>query len=382
MTATFNRERRLLLLLALVSGACKQAGEAEGGSHSSVTATTGVVAAGSFRETITAIGTVVSRPGSVALLSAPASTRIANVLAVAGQLVKKGTPLVEFERAPFEARAASADAALQAAELAHARAQRLVAQGIAARKDEEQAAAELARAKAEAVSARREAQLARLESPIDGIVTKMTAVLGASVDASQPLVEVADPRAIDIVLIVAPEEASRIHTGARAVISSGQGPGATVIGTSDVREVGGAVDADSRAVSVRVRGSDALHSLRIGESVTAEITVAEYAKAITVPIKALVPEGEGFKVFVVDEEGVCHEQSVKVGGRTAAVARIVEGLKAGQIVVVDGAFGMTDGGKVAGISDPDEDAPDPAAASKAAAAKPDGAKKPEGAKKP
>jgi RND family efflux transporter MFP subunit len=347
-----------------------------------VNATTGIATSGPFRETITAIGSVVSRPGSVALLSAPSATRVANVLAVAGQAVKKGTPLVEFERAPFDARAASAEAALQAAELAHSRAERLVAQGIAARKDEEQATAELARAKAEAVAARREAQLSRLESPIDGIVTKMNAVLGASVDASQPLVEVADPRAIDIVLQVAPEEASRIHTGARATISSGQGPGATAIGTSDVREVGGSVDADSRAVSVRVRGSDALRSLRIGESVTAEITVAEYAKAVTVPIKALVPDGEGYKVFVVDPDGVCHDTPVKIGGRTTTMVRIADGLKAGQIVVVEGAFGMTDGGKVAGISDPDEDEPDPAADPKSAPAKGDSAKKPEGAKKP
>lgn len=371
----------LALALALAPGACTKA-EEEAGHASAVTATTGIAASGPFRETLTAIGTVVSRPGSVALLSAPAATRVANVLVVVGQAVKKGAPLVEFERAPFEARAASADAVLQAAELAHTRAQRLVAQGIAARREEEQAAVEVAKAKAEAIAARREAQLARLDSPIDGIVTKMTAVLGASVDASQPLVEVADPHAVDVVLTVAPEEAARIHTGARATISVGQGSDATVVGTSEVRDVGGAVDPDSRGVTVRVRGGEMRRALRIGESVTAEVTVAEYAKAVTVPVKALVPDGEGFKVFVVDENGVCHEQSVKVGGRTATVVRIAEGLKAGQIVVVEGAFGMTDGGKVAGISDPDEDEPDPAADAKTAPGKADSGKKPEGAKKP
>ena len=376
----FSRAARAgAVALLFASAACKAKEADEGPAVPHVTATTGVAKSESFRETIAVIGTVVPRAGSVALLSAPAPTRVANVMVVLGQSVKKGTPLVEFERAPFEARAAGADAALQAAELAHTRAQRLVAQGISARKDEEQAAAELGKAKAEAIAARREAQLARLESPIDGIVTKMVAVLGASVDASQPLIEVADPHAIDVLLMVSSEDASRIHTGARVTISMGQGSDAAVIGTSDVREVGGAVDPDSRAVSVRVRGGNMKRALRIGESVTAEVTVAEFPKAVTVPIKALVPEGEGFKVFVVDEEGVCHQQAVKVGGRTATSVRIADGLKAGQIVVVEGAFGMTDGGKINGISDDEDDAPDApkADASKAPAAKGDTTKKPE-----
>ena len=131
MISMSSREMRLLALAALVAtAACKPAAE-EAKATPYVTATTGVVATGPFRETIAATGAVVPRPGSVAQLSAPAATRVANILAVVGQPVKQGAPLVEFERAPFEARAVSAAAALQAAEAAHTRAQRLVAQGIA-----------------------------------------------------------------------------------------------------------------------------------------------------------------------------------------------------------------------------------------------------------
>ena len=176
---------------------------------------------------------------------------------------------------------------------------------------------------------------------------------------------------------------ARIHTGARVTLFTGQGPGSEPIGTSEVREIAGAVDTATRAIAVRVRGGAMQRLLRIGESVTAEVTVAEFAKAVTVPVKALVPDGEGFKVFLVDENGIAHEQSVKVGGRTLTLVRITDGIKAGQIIVVDGAFGMTDGGKIANISDEDDDpAPDAAAASKGAPAKGDTTKKPDGARKP
>ncbi|HVZ49028.1 MAG TPA: efflux RND transporter periplasmic adaptor subunit [Gemmatimonadaceae bacterium] len=354
------------LVLGLLATACRKEEAAEEGGTPMVNATTGPVSAGPFRETISAIGAVVPRPGSVASLSAPAGARVASVLVVAGQAVKKGTPLIEFERGPFDARAASAEAALQSAERAHDRAQRLVEQGIAARKEEEQAAADLAKARADAIEARRDAQLAHLESPIDGVVTKVNAVLGATIDATQPVVEVADPTAFDVVANVTPEDAARIHPGARVTLASAAGTDGEALGTSDVRDVGGAVDPDTRGVVVRVRGATTRRPLRIGESVVADITVAEYAKAVTVPAQSLVPNGEGFKVFVVDEDGIAHEQPVTIGGRTKAAVRIVSGLVAGQIIVIDGAFGMTDGAKIAGIADED-DAPEPGGDAKEAA---------------
>lgn len=332
----------------LFVAACAKEQTADENGAPEVHATTGPIAVQPFRETISAIGTVVPRPGSVALLSAPAATRVARVFVVVGQPVRKGEGLVEFERAPFDARAASAEAALQSAERAYERAHRLVEQGIAARKDEEQAASDLARARADAVEARRQAQLARLESPIDGVVTRMTAVLGASVDASQPVVEVADPTAVDVVVNVTPVEASRIRRGARVALMSSAAADAEPLGTSEVRDVGGAVDPDTRGVVVRIGGVPSKRSLRIGESVVADITVAEYERAVVIPAAALVPDGEGFKVFVVDKDGIAHEQPVTVGGRTKTAVRITGGVVAGQVIVTDGAFGMTDGARIAG----------------------------------
>ena len=347
MTATTRRGAVLFAALALgASGCAKDSDEAAGEVQAVVKASTALVEEGPFRETITAIGSVVSRTGSVALLSAPAPTRVTKVLVVAGQSVAKGAVLVELDLAPFQARAQSADGALQAAERSRERAQRLVDQGIAARRELEQADADLARARAEAADASRDARLARLESPIAGVVTKMNAVLGASVDANEPLVEVADPNAVDVLIMVSPSDAARVRVGVRVQLANDQGATPEQLGVSTVTEIGGAVDADTRAVAIRARGGSLKRALRIGESVAATITIAEHAKALTVPLEALVPEGEGFTVFVVDAEGVAHQQEVKVGGRTATGAQIMEGLKAGDRVVTYGAFGVSDGAKI------------------------------------
>ena len=72
-------------------------------------------------------------------------------------------------------------------------------------------------------------------------------------------------------------------------------------------------------------------------------------RAVTVPVAALVPAagGEGFQVFVVDSEQVAHVRPVTVGGRSETVAEIASGLRAGEVVVTSGAYGIADGARIA-----------------------------------
>ena len=299
-----------------------------------------------FTETLGAIGTVAPRAGHTAALSAPAPSRVSRVYVAAGQHVAAGEPLVELDQATFQAAAQSAEVALTAAQAAYERTKRLAQEGIAPRKDVDQAAADLARARADAVGARRAAQLAVLRSPIAGVVTRMSATLGGPADPSQPLVEIADPSALDILLGVTPSEAARVRPGATVALAAGQSAAGEPLGIGTVVDVAGTVDSTSRSVAVRVRAPTTRRPLRIGETVFGEIAVATHANAVTVPLEALVPEGEGFKVFVVDAAGVAHARPVTVGARTDAVAEITGGLAAGERVVTYGAYGVEDSARV------------------------------------
>lgn len=305
-----------------------------------------VVAKGPFTETLGAIGTVVPRPGHVAALAAPQPARITRVFVAAGQHVTQGQPLVELDQTPFRAATQAAEATLAAAEKANERAQRLAGEGIVARKDADQAAADVAKARADAANARRAEQLSTLRSPIGGVVTSMTAVLGATADVAQPLVDIADPAAVDILLGVTPNDASRVRPGAKVTLAAGQNATGEPLGIGTVADVGGTVDTASRSVAVRVQAPTTRRPLRISETIFGQIAVAVHPNAITVPLEALVPEGEDFKVFVVDAAGIAHERKVTVGGRTDRVAEITEGLTSGERVVTYGAYGVSDSAKV------------------------------------
>src|SRR5439155_264265 len=187
--------------------------------------------------------------------------------------------------------------------------------GILTQKDSDQAAADLAQAQVAAITARRAQQLATLRAPLTGVVTRMTAVLGAAVDANQPLVEVADVAALDVVFNVSPAQAAQINGADSVHVTAGEGEGGEVVGRGTVTAVGAAVDSSSRAVAVRARIGRPARPLRIGESVFGRIVTAVHARAVTVPVAALVPSGDGFQVFVVDSGGVARARTVTVGAR-------------------------------------------------------------------
>lgn len=337
----------LVAVVAVIGCAKKTADDAaKAEPHPVVAASTALAVAQPFTDVVGAIGAVVPRAGHIAVLSAPAATRVANVLVVAGQSVAKGDALVELEQSGFQSALRSAVAGQLAARAARDRWQRLVDQGIAARKDLETSQADLAKADADVAAAQRMMELATLRAPISGIVTRMSASLGAAVDPSQSLVEVADPATLDVLLSVQPGDAARIKSGDKVTLHPGQRATDESFAAGDVVDVAGVVDSASHSVSVRVRTASSKRPLRIGETLFGEIVVATRPRAVTIPIEALVPEGDGFKVFVVDSGDVAHARTVTVGGKTDKVVEIIAGIAVGDRVVTYGAFGVDDGAKI------------------------------------
>jgi membrane fusion protein (multidrug efflux system) len=332
---------------AVAAVSCKKAeAPVEAATHPTVGATTVVITPQPFTESLGSIGTVVSRAGHVATLSAPAAGRVQQVLVTTGQMVQAGQTLIELDQAPFQAALASAEAALSVAEKSSERQQRLAGEGIVPRKDAELAAAEVAKARADAVAARRMAQLSILRSPIAGVITRMSATLGASADPAQPLVEISDPRALDVLMNVTPADAGRIRTGIKVALSAGQSANGESLGVGSVADISGTVDSTNRSVAVRVQAATTVRPLRIGETIFGSIALSTRPNAIVVPLEALVPEGDVFHVFVVDPNGTAHVREVKVGGKTSTVAEVTEGLRVGERVVAVGAYGVQDSAKV------------------------------------
>jgi len=331
-------------------GDARQGGDDDAAPAPVVGAKTAVATVHPFVESMTAIGSVAPRPGHYAELAPAATTRVTRIFVEAGETVAAGARLVEFDRAPFDAAAASAAANLTVAQRASERVQRLAADGIVARKDVDQAAADLAQAQMADAAARRVQVRSTLRAPLAGVVTHLSAVLGATVDPAVSIVGIADPAALDIVLSISPSERANVRSGDSVLVVAGQGGGSgETLGHGVIVGVGVALDSGSRTLAVRAHLAHPARALSIGETVTGRITTGINAHALTIPVQALVPDGDGLKVFVVGPDRVARARPVTVGARTEAVAEITDGLRAGETVVTDGAFGVEDSATVVPI---------------------------------
>lgn len=342
-TLRFARRETGLLVLAL--GAIGCGGRDQSRQPSKVAVGTFVVRRQALAVEIDVTATTVARPGGIATLAAPAPARVARVYVSPGDRVSRGQPLVAFERAPFEAAHSQAAAAARTAREAFARASRLLEQGIAPRRDVEQTRAALAAAEAALVVARRSLDLATLRAPISGVVSRLTAVLDASVGPSQALVEIVDPSATELELLLAPNDAARVAPGAPVrVVTAGASPDSGV--EAAVVSIGATVDSVVGGVRVRARLVGSHRLLRIGETMPARVQLELIPDAVVIPAASLVPDGDGYRVYVVTPGDTARARPVLVGSRADSLVQVQRGVVPGDLVVTEGAYGVDDGSPV------------------------------------
>ncbi|MCC6215323.1 MAG: efflux RND transporter periplasmic adaptor subunit [Polyangiaceae bacterium] len=277
--------------------------------------------------------------------------RVARVLAAPGDSVVAGQPLVELDSAEVgRARAAVlvTRAKHDLAKRTLARRQALEADGIVPRRDVEAAEAELQQAAAEGRAARAELSALgasrgsgprfALASPIAGTVMERSALRGRLVDPTRPLFVIGDLSRLWLVVHAFERDALRLRVGASARVAFAALPGQVV--TGKLTQIGRRVDPASRTVDVRIELENPEQLLRPGMSATAMVPVGDSEqRVVAVPVEALQRQPDGWCVFLpADEEGAFEVRAVARGRDLGGAVEVLSGLRAGERVVVEGAF--------------------------------------------
>jgi len=330
---------------------------------------------GTIVVTVPALGRVGGAAGSQTKLAFATAGRIADVSVRVGDRVSAGETLAQLDAVPLTlaARAAQADATQAAAQAQAAavdrsttrlavdraaleRAQRLFSGGVVARKDVEDAQAQLAADTADAQSARagraaanaavsgadaraamaaRDAANTTLRSPIDGVVTAVYHVAGEPVDSTVAVVAVAPAEPSEVALQVGADDAARIASGDAATLRVGS---RSIRGT--VTGVAGALDPVAQTAQVMVR-ADVSQAIP-GAAVTATIAIA-HDRGTLIPKAAIVADPSTGKTLVFvqskDKDGNVKfdERDVTVVFQNDTMAEVT-GLRVGEPVAATGAF--------------------------------------------
>ena len=318
------------------------------------------------------------------LITAPASGRLARPTVSEGDLVGRGVELARITPSPLgsresaEARArietaqalvreAEANVARARVELEEAtrgrdRAEQLAASGSISRVRLERAVHETTVAERSlesslfrhraAVSEHEVAQAALLAlqeergdaravlsiaAPVRGRVLRLFEASERVVAAGAPLMEVGDPGDMEVTIDVLSTDAVRVAVGQTVLIEEWGGPVPLSGRVSRVEPAAftrvSALGVDEQRVNVIVDLDETPAVLGDGYRVTGRIVVWEHEEVLKIPSSALFRTGESWGVFVV-EEGVARSRVVSVGQGNGIEAEILEGLAAGDSVIL------------------------------------------------
>ena len=358
----------LCLTLGLPLAACHPAGK-EAPAADMFTADHGLlsVPAGSPLRSHLAVQTVGAGDGA-AVLALPAAVeadpaRVANILAPLtgrvlalkvglGQRVKRGQVLLVLASGDFAQATSDEEKARDAVDLARKaleRARGVQAAGGSAVKDLEtaqsaynQAEAELTRARTRMLSlggAGGSHELA-LRAPQDGVVTALAIANGAVVsDSTATLMTVTNLDHVFVTANVAEDDIGKVGPGAAADIVLTADPGRPLHGRVGERDA--VVQPDTRRQKIRIALPNPGGRLMPGMYATVRFSLPS-AGGVYVPQSALLMNNDSTSVLVEVRPWVFQRRAVRIGDETDAAARVLNGLQAGDRVVVRGGVLLND----------------------------------------
>ena len=183
------------------------------------------------------------------------------------------------------------------------------------------------------------AETVAVHAPISGSVLKVLRESEGVVSRGEPLLEIGNPRLLEVEVELLSADAVRAGPGTRVILErwGGEGPlearvrvvepfGFTKISALGVEEQRVLVIADI------VSPSEEWEKLGDGYRVETKFILWEEDEVLQVPSSALFRRGDQWAVFVVDGE-FARLRNVQLGRRSGLTAQILSGVEAGELVI-------------------------------------------------
>jgi cobalt-zinc-cadmium efflux system membrane fusion protein len=301
-------------------------------------------------------GVIESDPAVTAAVLAPLSGRVEQLTVEVGQRVRRDQVVAVLD-SPDLAQAYDDQAkALDALALASKNLERQEQQfkiGVISDRDLDQARSDRAQAQAEAT--RTQVRMAALgagsgdashpgrlivRAPVTGSVTALNVARGNMLnDPTQPVMTIADLSTVWVTALVAERDLGSVKVGQDARVSLSAYPDKVLHGR--VSSVSDVLEADSRRDKVRIAVPNPDYSLRPNMFATVNLLGAAATRVI-VPTSALLMNNDRTSVFVATAPWTFSRRVVEMRLGEGSTAVILEGLKAGEQVVVQGGILLND----------------------------------------
>jgi membrane fusion protein, multidrug efflux system len=341
------------LLLSACGGEQAGAGPGGGGRNGGMgggppaVVTTQLVQSTVWREGIEAMGTARARESIV--IASQLSERVAEVRFDSGQQARAGQILVVMETASERADVSQSTTALRDAERQLKRGEELARQKLVS-----QSQLDTLRANRDAARARLQSSSAGINdrviaAPFSGVLGLRQVSKGQYVSPGTEITTLDDISQIEVEFELPERFLSRMQTGLPLIARSEAWPDQEFAGK--LSAVDARVNPATRSIAARALIENPEGKLRPG--MLLRVLLEENARnVVAVPEIAVQQIGERSFVYLLDEENKAIRRDIKVGSRQAGQAEILNGLKGGERMVVDGAVKLREGQQARDANDP------------------------------
>lgn len=290
------------------------------------------------QESITAVGSL--RSNESVVLRPEVSGRIASIGFRDGQPVRRGQLLVGLDAALNEAEVAQARAEFDLARSNLKRTEDLASKSFisSSAQDQAESSLQVAEAKLKLVEARLAKM--RIVAPFDGVVGIRNVSVGDYVKDGAELINIEDIGTLKVDFRLPERYFTQLKAGLPVEVSADALPGARYLGSVDA--INPRIDASGRSLEVRAKLGNTDGRLRPGMFARVRVLLGDRPNALMVPEEAVVPLGDEFFVYTV-ADGKARRVAVKLGVRREAQVELLDGVRAGDMVVIAGIRVQRDG---------------------------------------
>ena len=250
-----------------------------------------------------------------------------------GQFVKKGQPLVYLNNDELEARQERLNYTQTLFEQNEARQRKLLEREAISQEEYDIALNELNTSLADLKVV--EAQLAKsvIRAPFSGMIGLRQVSEGSYVSPADPIATLVNINPVKIEFSVPERYANEVKVGNHVLFSRSEG--AEKERVAEVYAVEPRVNTETRTLTMRALSENDARTLLPGMFVRIKLVLDVNESSLMVPAQSLIPEMEGYKVFVV-ENGSVVEKKVSTGIRTETSVEVTDGLSVGDSVLTTG----------------------------------------------
>jgi RND family efflux transporter MFP subunit len=294
----------------------------------------------SFNTSFTINGTTV--PSKEVKIASEVQGKLIGLYIDNGDFVRAGQVIASLDASVFAVQLSSIDASIAKAKLDLARYTKLIDMGGATPMQAESAQLQINSLVAEKKQVLEQISHMQIRAPFTGKIENVSVELGSFVTYGTVLAQLIDNSSLKINVFLSEQEAFKVKTGQPVSINS------AVLAepkTGKISMVSDKADASGKFLTEISFSNTDTAKLKAGMLADVHFSDDAVKTGLSIPVSALLASAKDAKVFFVNGNHV-EERSIKTGIVTADKVEVLEGLKAGEQVVISGQLNLENGSTI------------------------------------